>query len=75
MKKYWDIKKKENVLDRKTDLFISDIIEVYRKHNLSISHEDSHGCFIVEDYKGEKDFNAKWLSNAHIDYTKEEEML
>jgi hypothetical protein len=41
--------------------FIKDIEEVCKKHNLSISHEDGHGSFIIEEYK---ESNIKWLSQA-----------
>ena len=45
--------------------FINDIIEVMKKHNLSISHEDSHGAFIIEKYD---DYNIKWLKHAMKNY-------
>lgn len=35
--------------------FIDEIIKVMKKHNLSISHEDSHGGFIIDKY------NIRWL--------------
>jgi hypothetical protein len=41
--------------------FIKDIETVCKKHNLSISHEDGHGSFIIEEYK---ESNIKWLSQA-----------
>jgi hypothetical protein len=41
--------------------FIKDIEEVCKKLNLSISHEDGHGSFIIEEYK---ESNIKWLSQA-----------
>jgi hypothetical protein len=41
--------------------FINDIEEVCKKHSLSISHEDGHGSFIIEEYK---ESNIKWLSQA-----------
>lgn len=45
--------------------FIEDIDLVCKKHNLSISHEDYHGAFIIEEYdKG----NIKWLSHAYKNY-------
>ena len=45
--------------------FLEDIKKVCEKHNLSISHEDGHGAFIVEDYD---DRNIKWLFNASKHY-------
>ncbi|MED4883091.1 hypothetical protein [Bacillus smithii] len=41
--------------------FLKDIEKVYKKHGLSISHEDGHGSFIIEDYD---EFNLRWLANA-----------
>lgn len=41
--------------------FIEDIIEVYKKHNLSLSHEDGHGAFIVDDYD---QYNIDWLRQS-----------
>lgn len=41
--------------------FLEDIDEVCKKHNLSISHEDGHGSFIIEEYD---EWNIKWLFNA-----------
>ena len=45
--------------------FIKDIIEVMKKHNLTISHEDGHGAFIIEKYD---DYNIKWLKDALKNY-------
>lgn len=47
--------------------FIEDILNVYRKHNLSISHEDAHGAFLIVELEGNED-NIDWLENA--DYGK-----
>lgn len=41
--------------------FLEEIKSVCKKHNLSISHEDGHGAFIVDDYD---EFNINWLFNA-----------
>lgn len=45
--------------------FLDDIHEVCKKHNLSISHEDGHGSFIIEEYD---EWNIKWLFNASKHY-------
>ena len=42
--------------------FLDDIIEVYRKHNLSLSHEDCHGAFQIEPYD---QLNIDWLCEAY----------
>ena len=41
--------------------FINDLIEVYKKHNLSLSHEDTQGGFLIEDIS---DWNINWLMEA-----------
>lgn len=41
--------------------FIKEIVEVCKKHNLSISHEDCHGGFEIENYD---EYNIKWFSAA-----------
>lgn len=45
--------------------FIEDIISVYKKHNLSISHEDEHGAFIIDEYNED---NIGWLLSAYKRY-------
>jgi hypothetical protein len=41
--------------------FLKDIEEVGKKHNMSISHEDGHGAFAIQEYK---ESNLKWLADA-----------
>ena len=48
--------------------FVKEIIKVCKKHELSISHEDQHGGFEIEDYD---DCFTAWFSQAS-DRTKEE---
>lgn len=45
------------------DAFIKEIEEVCRKHDMSISHEDGHGAFIIELYD---EYNIEWLKSATI---------
>jgi hypothetical protein len=45
--------------------FFKEIDEVCRKHDLSISHEDYQGAFIIEKYSKH---NIEWLKDAHKDY-------
>ena len=42
----------------KMQSFLNDIIEVYKKHGLSLSHEDSQGAFIIDEFKED---NVRWL--------------
>lgn len=44
--------------------FLSDLADVCKRHNLSLSHEDGHGSFIVEDYDSR---NIEWLLEARLD--------
>jgi len=41
--------------------FINEIIGICRKYNLSLSHEDSQGGFLIEEYK---EHNINWLKGA-----------
>lgn len=57
---------------KKEQEFLSDIKKVCQKHNRSISHEDGHGAFIIEEYDG---FNINQLEDAlsrKIRYEEEE---
>lgn len=43
--------------------FYKELIALYKKYDLSISHEDSHGSFIIENYNGN---NVDWIMDADI---------
>ena len=60
--KRWDCKKSKEVENLKVDEFINDIIDVYKKHNLSIGHEDDFGSFEIENIS---DNNIEWIQEAH----------
>jgi hypothetical protein len=61
-KETWDLVKSKHIKTPKKMIdFFNDIEEVYKKHNLSISHEDGHGAFIIEEYD---EFNIQWLKRA-----------
>lgn len=51
----------------KAEKFIDDIIEVCKKHGLSLSHEDSHGAFEIEPYD---ERNIEWLKQC-LEWIKE----
>jgi hypothetical protein len=42
--------------------FFEEIDLVCKLYNLSISHEDGHGAFVIEEYD---EFNIRWLKNAN----------
>ncbi len=46
--------------------FLDDIDFVCREYGLTISHEDTHGLFIVEDYS---EHNIDWLKSAVVEVT------
>ena len=43
--------------------FFDELFTLYKKYNLSISHEDCHGAFIIEGYK---ESNLEWIKDAII---------
>lgn len=51
-------------MKNKKEKFISDIIKVYKKHDMSISHEDHQGSFIIENNNVKNDI--KWLRSARL---------
>lgn len=58
----WNSIKSENVENVKIDAFLQEIIAICKKHGYSISHEDGHGAFEIENTD---DHNFDWLLNAH----------
>ena len=48
-----------------SDAFFQEIDDVCEKYGVSISHEDQHGGFIIEEY--DKD-NIDWLKSAAISH-------
>lgn len=45
--KRWNIPTHTNVEKPKVDAFLTELIEVSKRHGLSLAHEDNHGAFIV----------------------------
>ena len=41
---------KECEIPEKMERFLEEIKMICKKYNLSISHEDGHGCFLIEEY-------------------------
>jgi hypothetical protein len=60
----WDKRRQSMSVMRQVDEFLEDIVKVYKKHGLSLAHEDGHGSFIVEPYS-EK--NIEWLNACQFD--------
>lgn len=58
---HWNSTVGEYIDSVEIDLFIAEITDVCKKHGMSISHEDSHGAFIIDGYM---ESNIKWLQYA-----------
>lgn len=64
--KVWNLKtSEEEEQPKEIENFKKEIIKVMKKYNLSISHEDTHGGFIIEKYD---EYNIKWFNDAFIDF-------
>jgi hypothetical protein len=61
--KCWDCRVKGEVENEKATAFLKDIVAVYKKHGLSLVHEDHNGSFEIEDYKED---NVFWVMSADI---------
>lgn len=59
--KRWSVKEQKETEPPEIDAFIEEIVSVYRKHGLSISHEDGHGAFVIESFD---ETNVEWLERA-----------
>lgn len=51
----------------KVGMFLMELEDLCKKYNVSISHEDIQGAFVIETYKKS---NIEWILNA-VDNTKE----
>ncbi len=62
----WDLKTNDfSEIPQKQIDFLNDIKIICEKYNLSISHEDVHGGFIIEQFNQE---NINWLFDASINW-------
>ena len=69
MDKVWDKTKRCEVdMPKEMEDFLNDIKSVCLKHNLSISHEDYNGVFLIEEYDED---NIRWLFDASKNYEDE----
>lgn len=48
---------------KEVDAFLREIVRVCKEHGFSLSHEDTHGAFVVEKYEED---NIQWLMDAMI---------
>ena len=61
--KRWHKGANVNLENEKVDKFIEEILAMCKKHGMSISHEDRHGAFIIENYD---EHYVEWLGWAHV---------
>ncbi len=61
--KFWDCRVKAEKENEKAAAFLKDIVEVYKKHGLSLAHEDHNGSFEIEDYNED---NVYWVMSSDI---------
>ena len=55
--------KSGSIENKQVDAFLREIVEVCKEHGFSLSHEDTHGAFVVEKYE---EGNIQWLVDAMI---------
>jgi hypothetical protein len=53
----------QGIVRSHADAFLDDLVQVYRRHDMSLSHEDEHGAFIIERYRLA---NENWLRGAML---------
>lgn len=59
----WSRSEGKRINHPQVEAFLAELTEVCRKHNLSLSHEDTQGAFVIE---GPNDTNLRWLNDASI---------
>lgn len=63
--KSWDLNKHKDIKTPVSVIkFLNEIDNICKKYNFSISHEDSHGGFILEKYN---EYNINWLKDCMLD--------
>lgn len=65
MTKRWHKTRREDVEDPKVEAFLAEVVEVCKRHGMSISHEDTQGAFIVGRRFGNERDDEDLLA-AHI---------
>lgn len=58
----WSSKDGKKVARPEIDAFLKEIAEVCVRHGMSISHEDEHGAFVIENFGLGY---MEWLNHAH----------
>lgn len=60
----WSTAERRDVDAPDIDAFLNDLLDVCRKHNMGLGHEDQHGAFEV--CRGFDESLAEWLMKAHL---------
>lgn len=61
----WDYNKQDYiVMPDYLKSFYEELIALFKKYDLSISHEDCYGGFIINNYD---ENNVNWLTNASLE--------
>lgn len=65
MKEYklQDYENNKEIVQTNLDGFFSELFALYKKYNISISHQDGHGGFILEKDCEE---NREWIEDAEV---------
>lgn len=59
--KRWNVCAGKNVENPRVDAFLREIVDVCKRHKMSLAHEDTQGAFIIH---GLRELNLEWLLNA-----------
>jgi hypothetical protein len=49
------------IINPNTRRFLKEVTDLCKKYKISISHEDTHGCFILENYD---EYLMDWFNDA-----------
>jgi hypothetical protein len=55
----WNGNTSEFLENRRVDAFLEDLFDLCEKHGLWLSHEDTHGAFVVTD-----EDTSEWIADA-----------
>lgn len=66
------IKKQRIETPEKIKKFFIEYEELCRKHGVSLSHEDYHGSFIVEEFSTD---NIDWVKDAYMNIDNKNEVI
>jgi hypothetical protein len=59
----YDLVNDRRLISPRAEKFLDDIEALFRKHGLSLAHEDHEGSFLIEDLA---EMNIRWIRSAMI---------